>query len=162
AVPPGSYRVTAIADQNGNRRLDPREAFDTATVRLDTSVSLVLWTFTHDTTPPRLHEVNPVDTTAARMTFSEPLDPAHQLDTAHVHLFTLPDTSPVALAGVWTGTVYDSLEAKARTTADSLRRLSDTTHQKKPDTTRVRQRAPLPAPPPNAPGAARQDTTKIR
>lgn len=127
-LPPGAYKVTAIQDQNANRRLDPREAFDTATVRVDTTATATLWVFPHDTTPVRLREVDPVDTTAVRLTFSEPLDPAHPLDTTHVHLFALPETTAVALDGVWTATQYDSVQARARAVADSLKRLSDTTH----------------------------------
>ncbi len=126
-VPPGRYRVMAIQDANGNRALDRDEAFDTVTVSVDTSANVVLWTFAHDTAGPRLRGVEPVDSTAFRMLFSEPLALDAPLDTAHVHLFALPDTTAVPLAGVWTAARYDSVQARARAVADSLRHLSDTT-----------------------------------
>ena len=127
-IPPGRYRVMAIQDANGNRALDHGEAFDTATVSVDSSARVVLWTFVHDTAGPRLHGVEPVDSVAFRLIFSAPLALDAPLDTAHVHVFALPDTTPVALHDVWTSARYDSIQARARAVADSLKQLSDTTH----------------------------------
>src|SRR2546430_475251 len=94
---PGRYRVIAIQDQNGNRALDRREAFDTATVTLDTAAHVVLWTFVHDSAGPRLRTVDLLDSTSLRLSFSQPLDPATPLDTARVRVFALPDSTPVAV-----------------------------------------------------------------
>src|SRR3989475_8693293 len=148
-VPSGRYRVLAIQDQNSNRQLDPREAFDSATVTVDSSARVVLWAFPHDTAGPRLRSAEPVDSFAFRLTFAQPLDPYRTLDTARVHLFALPDTTIVRLEGVWTGAEYDSIQARARSVADSLRRASDTT-----------ARAKAPAPPDTT--RARPDTSRIR
>ena len=148
-VPSGRYRVLAIQDQNSNRQLDPREAFDSATVTVDSSARVVLWAFPHDTAGPRLRSAEPVDSFAFRLTFAQPLDPYRTLDTARVHLFALPDTTPVRLDGVWIGVAYDSIQARARSVADSLRRASDTT-----------ARAKAPAPPDTT--RARPDTSRIR
>jgi hypothetical protein len=126
-IPPGRYRVYAIQDQNSNRRLDPREGFDSTTVALDSSASAVLWTFAHDTLGPRLRGADPIDTVAFRLWFSQPLDPSRTLDTTRVHLFALPDTTPVALTGIWTATQFDSIGQRERAVADSLRRAKDTT-----------------------------------
>ncbi len=126
-VPSGRYRVAAIQDQNGNRELDPREAFDSGTVAVDSTASIVLWAFPHDTTGPKLRTVEPIDSTALRLTFSQPLDPHRAMDTTRVHLFALPDTTPLALQGVWNATQYDSMQARARAVADSVRQAHDTT-----------------------------------
>ncbi len=165
-VPPGRYRVFAIQDQNGNRQLDPSEAFDSATVTVDTSVSVALWTFPHDTVGPRLRSVDPMDSVALRLTFSAPLDPHRPLDTAHVRLFALPDTTPLPLAGVWRAAQFDSLQAKAHAVADSLRRANDTTARPgAPPAAALRApaagRAPA-APSMSDTASARADTSRIR
>jgi hypothetical protein len=160
-VPPGRYHVVAIQDANSNRALDPGEAFDSTTVTLDSSASVVLWAFVHDTTAPRLRGVEMVDSTAFRLMFSEPLAPDAPLDTAHVHVLALPDSTPVALTGVWTNTRYDSIQTRERAIADSLRRLSDTTRAHAPrDTTHARPRSAPVLGGRAAPGAA--DTGKAR
>ena len=130
---PGRYRVLAIQDQNGNRALDRREAFDTATVTLDTAAHLVLWTFMHDSAGPRLRTADPLDSTSFRLSFSQPLDPAMPLDTARVRVLALPDSTPVAVTAVLTPAAYDSLTARESARADSLRRAADTTAKR--DTT---------------------------
>jgi len=129
-LPPGRYRVTAILDQNGNRLLDPREAFDSTTVTTDSSAAVVLWAFVHDTVGPKLRNVDPGDSVSLRLTFSQPLDPHLALDSTRVHLFALPDTSPVRVAAVWKGVVYDSSQARARAVQDSIKRANDTTARK--------------------------------
>src|SRR5207253_10591794 len=96
-IPPGRYRVWAVQDQNNNRRQDRREPFDTVTVTVDSTASVVLWAFVHDTVGPRIRTVEPVDSIALRITFSQPLDPARAPDTGAVHVFALPDTTPVAV-----------------------------------------------------------------
>ena len=182
AVPPGRYRVWAIQDENNNRRQDRREAFDTVTVAVDSTASAVLWLFVHDTVGPRVRTVEPIDSVDFRVAFSAPLDPRRPLDTAMVRLLTLPDSTPVAVRTLYTPPVFDSIQARGRAVADSLRRLRDTTARK--DTSRVRrdttarpgapapaaQRAPAVA---GAPGqrrpggpsdttAARVDTARVR
>src|SRR2546427_287802 len=165
-VPSGRYRVLAIQDQNSNRQLDPREAFDSATVTVDTSARVALWAFPHDTVGPRLRSVDPMDSVALRLTFPAPLDPHRPLDTAHVRLFALPDTTPLPLAGVWSAAQFDSLQAKARAVADSLRRAKDTTAAGAPPVAAA-QRAPAAGRAPVAPsmsdtGSAHADTSRVR
>jgi hypothetical protein len=126
-IPSGRYRVYAILDQNGNRKLDLREPFDSQTVTLDSTVTTLLWTFVHDTVAPRFQAADPTDSTAFRLLFSQPLDPTRALDTTRVHLFLLPDTTAVPLAGVWTAAGFDSVQARERANADSVRRARDTT-----------------------------------
>jgi len=146
-IPPGRYLLTAIADQNNNRLRDPREAFDTATVTLDTAASTTLWAFVHDTTGPRLQSLDPVDSATFRMTFSMPLDPYRPIDSLKLRLLALPDSTPVPVAAVLTSAQYDSVTKREHAVTDSLRQDSlaraapkDTTH--KADTTKARVRVP--------------------
>ncbi len=130
-----------------------------------------MWPFVHDSAGPRLRSVDPVDSTAFRLVFTQPLDPRRPLDTARVHLFALPATTPVRVVALFGAAQYDSLAARARALADSLRRARDTTAAHR-DTARARA-APPPAaarPPvagggPRAPGrdttATRIDTTRV-
>jgi Big-like domain-containing protein len=149
---PGRYLIYALQDQNGNRALDRREAFDSTSVTLDTAGHVVLWTFVHDTAGPRLRSADPLDSVTVRLSFSQALDPAAAHDAARVRVFALPDTTPLTVAAVLTPAVYDSLAARERARADSVRRAADTTARR--DTTA--QRAPRP------PGAAAADTSRIR
>jgi hypothetical protein len=157
-LPPGRYAVSAVVDQNGNRMRDRREAYDSALVTLDSSASLVLWTFAHDTIGPRLRQADPLDSLAATLTFSEALDPALPLDSIAVRVVALPDSTPVAVRGLLTAAAYDSLIKRARAVADSLRAAADTARAARDtmraDTARADtsgRRVPRPTPPPQAP-----------
>jgi hypothetical protein len=142
AIPPGRYRVWAIEDQNNNRHQDRREAFDTVTVTVDTSAQVLLWPFVHDTLGPRVRAVDPVDSVTLRIAFSAPLDPRRAPDTAAIRVFALPDTAPVAVRAVYTPARFDSIQARARAVADSLKQLRDTPARR--DRT-ARPAAPAPA-----------------
>lgn len=139
AIPPGEYVVHALQDENGNRRLDRREAYDSALVRIDSSATAVLWTFVHDTAGPRLRSADPVDSVTFRLVFAQHLDPHDRPDTARLRLIALPDSTPVPVAQVLWPAQYDSLTARERAAADSARRAQGDT---------VAPRAP------GAPGAA--------
>ena len=54
---PGTYRVRGIIDENNNKGLDPREAWDTTTVALTDSAHVELYTFPHDSVGARLANV---------------------------------------------------------------------------------------------------------
>ena len=164
-IPPGRYLVWAIQDQNGNRQLDRREAFDSATVTVDTARGVVLWPFVHDTVGPRVRSADPVDSLAFRVVFTQPLDPRHPLDTARVRLYALPDTTPVPVRALFTPAQYDSLEARARAIADSLRQARDTTARR--DTVRAGAAPPSAAAQraraaPGGAAPAPADTTRAR
>jgi len=142
AVPPGRYVVYAIQDQNNNRRLDRREAYDSATVMLDTTAAVALWTFVHDTVGPRARSADPVDSITFRLSFSQAIDPARLPDTTRLAVLALPDSTPLRVAAILTPAGYDSLVAKERAVVD-------TSHAARPDT------APTaPAPPRAGPGGA--------
>jgi len=139
ALPAGRYIVYATADQNSNRRRDRREAYDSAAVTLDSAAAVTLFTFVHDTAGPRLRAATAVDSVTVRLEFSQALAPGGgaPLDTARVHALQLPDSTPVAIAAVYTPPQYDSVTAQARKAAkpDTARRDSSAARQR--DTTRV-------------------------
>jgi len=182
-VPPGTYVVYAVNDQNSNRQLDYREAYDSVTVSLDSTARATLWTFVHDTVGPRLKATDLLDSMSFRLNFTEPLAVTGLPDTARVRFFQLPDTVPVPLSAVLLPAANDSLVARQRAEADSARQAADTTHPaadttKRPaphlptapaaDTARRARPARAPASPPvpghpgGGPGAAGPDSTVIK
>jgi hypothetical protein len=160
-LPPGRYAVFAIADQNGNRMRDRREAFDSVLVTIDSSATAVLWAFVHDTAGPKLRQVDPLDSVAARLTFTQPLDPAQPPESLRVRVVALPDSTPVRVRGVFTAARYDSLAAQQRAALDSTRAANDTTQKPAPppaaDTLR-----PAPRPAAAGPLAPAPDTSGLR
>ncbi|HUL04019.1 MAG TPA: Ig-like domain-containing protein [Gemmatimonadales bacterium] len=159
-IPRGRYRVYAIQDQNGDRRIDPREAFDSTVVTVDTTANLVLWAFQHDTTGPKLQAADPSDSITVRLTFSQPLEPRRGLDTLAVRVVSLPDSTPVRVRAVLTGALQDSILARERAVADSLRRAKDTTRAQ-PSPARP-SRQPTAAPSKRDTTVAHVDTARIR
>jgi Big-like domain-containing protein len=131
-LPPGRYAVFAIADQNGNRVRDRREAFDSALVSLDSTATAVLFAFVHDTTGPKLRQADPLDSVAARLTFTQPLDPGQALASLRVRVVALPDSTPVRVRGLFVEATYDSLAALQRAALDSARAAHDTTRKPSP------------------------------
>ena len=162
AIPPGRYRVWAIDDQNNNRHQDRREAFDTQTVTVDSTAQVLLWPFVHDTVGPRVRTVDPVDSVTLRIAFSAALDPRRAPDTAAVGVFALPDTTRVPVRALYTPARFDSIQARARALADSLKRLRDTT-ARRDSSARAGAPAPPPRPPAGAVGpAGRRDTSTAK
>ncbi|MFN2571767.1 MAG: carboxypeptidase-like regulatory domain-containing protein, partial [Gemmatimonadales bacterium] len=116
---PGQYIVYALADENGDRKRGLREAYDSMQVRVDSSSNVALYAFPHDTIPPRPRVATYVDSITIRVEFSQALDPSASFDTAHVHVLQLPDSTPLAIAAVFTQRQYDSVSNAARQKADS-------------------------------------------
>ena len=116
---PGPYLIVATIDQNNNRRRDPREVFDSAFVRLDSTVSQVLWAFAHDTVGPRISEVSDIDSVTIKVDFGQKLAPEEPHDSV-VRVFALPDTTLLETVAVWNQVTYDSVRT-VEATADSLR-----------------------------------------
>lgn len=141
---PGSYLLYATADQNNNRRRDRREAYDSAAVALDSSATVALFTFVHDTVGPRLRAATPLDSLTARIEFVQPLDGAAPLDSTRVRVVQLPDSTAVPLAAVLTPKQYDSLTAaeRARAKPDTGAARPDTAVRRAPavaDTSEIRR-----------------------
>ncbi len=171
-MPAGDYLVYGVIDQNGNRRRDPNEAFDTARVTLQDSAAVELYAFAHDTVGPRLKSVEIADSLTLRLVFDRPLDPTQTLDTSMVRVAPAEDTTQLlAITRVLTPADYDSLTRSAAAARDSAAR--DTTQRRLPGARPAAPAAAAPAPRapdrrPGAPGerraggehgASRPDTT---
>lgn len=131
ALPAGAYALIATIDDNNNHQRDRREAFDSVPLRVDTTAAadstalLDLWAFVHDTVGPSIKTVSRQDSISARLEFSQKLRPGNPAADA-VTARLLPDSTPVAIAAVWTLTTYDSVRA-AETPRDTSGAPRDTT-----------------------------------
>jgi len=121
-VPPGAYLLVATIDANANGEREPREAFDSVTVSLDSAVTHALWTFVHDTIGPRISDLQLADSTALRVTFGQALAPDSLPPLEGIDLLLLPDSTPVPIARTMWPAEFDSLQAAVR---DSLRAIAD-------------------------------------
>jgi hypothetical protein len=140
-VPDGAYVVRGVLDENHNFRADGREAFDSVQVKRGTSAVGELWTFVHDTTPPRIRGSSVRDSVSALLEFTQMLDPRQRFDSTKVRVRHLPDSTPVPILSVLPQRLDDSLHAPVRTGRDSTGR--DTTRR---DTLRADTTAPRPPP----------------
>jgi Big-like domain-containing protein len=119
SLPAGNYLVWVAEDRNTNRQRDPNEPFDTVRVRVDSTAELVAWVFQHDTLGPRLRTADVEDSVTLKLTFAAGLSPFTRVDTSHVSVVALPDSTPVAVTGVQTAAERDSLRAAARAVTDT-------------------------------------------
>lgn len=94
-LPPGSYSLRAVLDENRNRALDPTEKFDTVTVTLTDSASVELFAYVRDSVPPRLSEVIVNDSLTLRLVFDLALDPAQTFSAAQFSVIGA-DSIPMA------------------------------------------------------------------
>jgi hypothetical protein len=146
-LPPGEYIVSGVLDENGNHLADPREAFDSLRAPRGRDSALELWTFVHDTTPPRIRTVTPTDSVSAAVEFTQSLDPRQRLPLSAVRVSLLPDSTPVRMASVLLRPTDDSIHAKRPARPDSVAA----------DTTAAPGRPPAPGarPPARRPAAER-------
>ena len=169
AMPPGTYLVYGTIDQSGDRRRGPSEAFDTVRLTLSDSARADLYAFVHDTTAPRLRQVELADSLTVRVSFTAPLAPGLAIDTSQAHLAPASDsTQLIGVAAVLTQVQLDSVRAAATAAAAAARAAA----RGPGDTTRGRPAAPdtsrAPHGPPGRPGAAasgpapRDTTQRVR
>ena len=99
-LPSGRYTVRTYVDRNKNLSIDPSEPWDSATVNLTDSVQKEFLVFAHDTVPPRIRDIEVVDSLSLRVTFDKAIDPTQTLSAANFTL-TAPDSThvPIASAG---------------------------------------------------------------
>ncbi len=71
---PGQYRVRGIIDENNNKGLDPREAWDTATVAVTNSGNTEVYAFPHDSVGARLATVGLRDSVTLELIFDHAID----------------------------------------------------------------------------------------
>ena len=133
-LPAGEYVVSGVLDENRNNLADPRESFDSVRVPRGRDSALELWTFVHDTAPPRIRTVTPTDSVSAAAEFTQSLDPRQRLQVSAVRVSLLPDSTPVRIASVLPRPMDDSINAKRTATPDSARA----------DTTAAPRRPPVP------------------
>src|SRR2546423_11748790 len=98
--PPARYTVRPYGDANKNFGLDPAEAWDSVSVNLADSASTILLIFAHDSVPPRIRDVSPIDSVTLRVSFDKPVDPSQTLSAANFAVIG-PDSSrvPIVSAG---------------------------------------------------------------
>ena len=70
---PGPYIVRGFSDDNTNKALDPREAWDTVSVTLTDSSRTDLYAFVHDSLGARLSAVSLRDSVTLELAFDNPL-----------------------------------------------------------------------------------------
>jgi hypothetical protein len=138
-LPAGNYVVFGAIDQNRNGRRETREAYDSVTAT-GNGPPIAIWTFPHDTNPPRLQQATPRDTVTVELQFSQPLSPDQRIDTGLVTVRHLPDSAVVPVAALATQQVYDSMRQAVR--PDSLQ----------PDSLRPDSLAPVAPPAARPPG----------
>lgn len=85
-LPPGSYRVRGIGDENANKGLDPREAWDSATVGLRDSARTDLYGFVHDSLGSRIVSLTVTDSVTLEISFDNPLVSAPALGVANIRV----------------------------------------------------------------------------
>lgn len=121
-LPPGPYLLRTLLDANSNGKLDPRELWDSVTVRLADSVRTDLYAFAHDTLGARVVGVDVKDSLTLRVTFDRALanDPPLRLDQVELRR---ADSSRVKLRVVIRAAGYDSLmRVREAAKKDSLAR----------------------------------------
>lgn len=97
-VPSGAYTIYAVLDANRNQRRDSREAYGVGSLPADSVEAGTLYTFVHDTMPPRGRAAAVLDSTRATLTASQPLLPGQAIAPSQVRVLLLPDSTPVAVA----------------------------------------------------------------
>lgn len=150
-LPAGSYLVRSYLDQNKDRKIDGRESWDSLALRPAPAGSGVWWLAERDTLPPRVMQTTLRDSLTFELQISQPFDPAQRFDTTNLRLFRLPDSTPVPILSFRPKALDDTLVARAKAQADSIR--ADSARRAHPDTA---HQAPTPAAPgqnPAAPGA---------
>jgi hypothetical protein len=98
-MPPGQYVVRGLSDDNNNRGLDPREAWDTASVTLQDSTAVDMYAFVHDSLGTRLQSVGLRDSVTLDLTFENPLSARQPLTAANIRV-RAPDSTDVGVLSV--------------------------------------------------------------
>ena len=135
-IPAGAYDVRAWADQDRDRIMDFQEAQDTVVMPLATrdTVVLALSLLPMDTLPARLVRAEPVDSLRVRLHFDRYLALGPVEGSADLYL--MPDSVPVAGGRLIHGTALDSLLARERAVADSIRAVQDSLRLLREDSVR--------------------------
>jgi len=98
-LPPGRYTLRAFSDDNNNRGLDPREAWDTLSLQVAETATAELLTFVHDSVGSRLQAVTVMDSVTIELVFDNPLSVTTPLGAANVRV-RAPDSTDVPITSV--------------------------------------------------------------
>lgn len=97
-LPAGRYTVRGVIDDNSNRGLDPREAWDSVGVTLAESANIELLAFARDSTGARLSDVSVRDSVTLSLAFDNPL--STQLPVAANVRVTGSDSTDIPVTAV--------------------------------------------------------------
>lgn len=125
-LPHAEYLVYGAVDQNKNNQRERRESYDSSLVAIGAAVQ-PLWLIPRDTVGPRIQTAAPADSTGASLTMSLPIDPYQSLDSVHATLRLQSDSSIVPVLALRTQERDDTIQARARLLADSIKQANDTT-----------------------------------
>jgi Big-like domain-containing protein len=96
---PGTYLVRGVIDDNGNRGLDRREAWDTTTIAVTETTRRDLLAFVRDSVRTTLANVVLRDSVTLELLLDSPVDPAQNLTSANVTV-TAADSTRIPIASV--------------------------------------------------------------
>lgn len=99
AVPPGEYVVRGMSDDNNNRGLDRREAWDTAGVTVVDSAQVSIYAFIRDSLGARLQGAAMRDSATVELSFDNPLSVTQQVSPANVRI-SASDSTDVGVLSV--------------------------------------------------------------
>ncbi|MBI3568185.1 MAG: Ig-like domain-containing protein [Gemmatimonadetes bacterium] len=127
-VPPSpDLRLRVFADANSNRLLDRRELWDSMSVPLADSARRDFYLFAHDSVAPRLAtELALIDSTALRLKFDRPLNPATPFDLSNITLRNR-DSTERPVKALYRAGEFDSLATKRKQAYDDSVAKADTT-----------------------------------
>lgn len=127
-LPPGTYLIRAIVDANSNGKLEPREAWDSASAAITDSARTDLYAFSHDTLGTRVMGVDVKDSLTLKLTFDRALALSPLL-TAEQVTVKAADSSVVPVLTLGRASVYDSLMKVRDAAAKDSAQRADTTEK---------------------------------
>ena len=86
AVPPGNYVLRGVSDDNNNRGLDPREAWDTVGLTVSDSAKATVYAFVHDSLGARLMNASLRDSVTLELSFDNALSLTQPLTPASIRI----------------------------------------------------------------------------
>lgn len=86
AVPPGNYVLRGVSDDNNNRGLDRREAWDTVGITLGDSAKVSVYAFVHDSLGARLMNAAYRDSVTLELSFDNPVSISSPMTPANVRI----------------------------------------------------------------------------
>ena len=146
-LPAGRYLLRGLIDQNRNRKVDPRELFDTVTVTLKDSLHRELYAFVHDTSGPSITTVTVRDSITLRLTLDRALDTNLVISPA---LFSIKaaDSTELLIVSALTQQLFNRRVAdsvRVKQVEDSVRAAAEADSARRADSSRVNARVERPA-----------------